>query len=222
MKRRVLIAFGVFVLFISGCSIQFSQPQNAWQVKAVSAFQNYQKYYLEGRVILAESERRKAISQAKQSAKLETLARVYIADCAIQAAVLNASDCALYLQVKPLVNAPELEAYYHFLSGSLSASEVDKLPSQYHGFAKKWQSGKTTKLDELVLAISPLESQLVSASIAKEMLTLKTLRAIIQTTADYGYKLASIRWMTYLSDRTPDADESAQLLKKIEILTKDS
>lgn len=221
MKKRMSIVLGGMLLLLSGCSIQFTQPQNAWQVKAVSAFQNYQKYYLEGRIILAESERRKAISQAKQSANLETLARVYIADCAIQAAVLNASDCALYLQVKPLVKAADLAAYYHMLSGELTLSEVEKLPPQYQSFAKIWLSGTTSKLNESVLAISSLESQLVAASIAKERLTLKTLRAIIQKTADYGYKLASIRWMTYLAGRTPDRAESAQLLKKIEILTKE-
>lgn len=221
MKKHILISLGFFVLLNSGCSIQFNQPKNAWQVKAVSAFQNYQKYYLEGRVILADSERRKAISQAKQSAKLETLARVYIADCAIQAAVLNPSDCALYLEVRPLIKEAELEAYYNLLTGQLKASEIEKLPPQYQGFGEIWISGRASKLSESVLAISPLESQLVAASIAKEQLSLSAIRSLIQKTADYGYKLASIRWMTYLSDRTPDENESVQLLKKIEILTKE-
>lgn len=221
MPNKKVLIFCLSVLAMSSCSIQFNQPKNAWQVKAVSAFQNYQKYYLEGRIILAESERRKAISEAKQSAKLETLARVYIADCAIQAAVLNVSDCALYLQVKPLVKAADLEAYYHLLLGKLKASEVEKLPPQYQGFAKVWLSAKTAKLNETVLAISPLESQLVAASLVKEQLSLATLRTLIQKTADYGYKLASIRWMAYLSERTPDEKESEQLLKKIEILSKE-
>lgn len=221
MKIWMSVFFGFLVMFIAGCSIQFNQPKNAWQVKAVSAFQNYQKYYLEGRIVLADSERRKAISQAKQSAKLETLARVYIADCAIQAAVLNPSDCALYLEVRPLVKVAELEAYYHLLTGQLKASEIDKLPPQYQSFGEIWISGKTSKLTETVLSISPLESQLVAASIAKEQLSLASIRSLIKATADFGYKLASIRWMAYLAERTPDTDESSQLLKKIEILTKE-
>jgi len=219
MKSRLSIVLGVSIAVLSGCSIKFTQPQNAWQVKAVSAFQNYQQYYLEGRVILADSERKKAISQAKQSANLETLARVYIADCAIQAAVLRSSDCALYLQVRPLVKAPELEAYYHLLSGDLTLSEVDKLPTQYQSFAKAWLSGKTGELDKLILSMASVESQLVAASLVKEKLALNTRRDLIQKTANYGYKLASIRWMEYLSKRTPDALESQHLLQKIEILS---
>lgn len=222
MNNRFLMVFALGVLLLSGCSIQFTQPQNAWQVKAVSAFQNYQQYYLEGRTILAESERKKAISQAQQSANLETLARVYLADCAIQAAALSPSDCALYLQLRPLVKAADLEAYYHLLSGTLRASEVAKLPPQYQSFAKIWLSGKTAELDKSILSMAPIESQLVAGALVKDSLALKTIRALIQQTANYGYKLASIRWMGYLSKRTPDAEESARLLKKIKIMSQES
>ena len=212
---KVLSLF--FLTLISACS--FQQPQNAWQYKAVTAFEKYQDYYLENRVILADSERKKAISFAKQSAHLNTLARVHLGDCAIQFAALNPSDCAAYQKVAPLIDDPELKAYFHLLSGQLSQADIAQLPENYREFAKALLQKSNNQLAEEILRIPELTSRLIAASIAKPSLNLNTIRILIDQTALRGYQLASIRWMTYLAQITPDPQESQQLKDKIAIMT---
>ena len=207
----------LFFALLSACS--FQQPQNAWQYKAVTAFEKYQDYYLENRAILADSERKKAINFAKQSAHLNTLARVYLGDCAIQFAALNKSDCSAYQKVAPLIDDPELSAYFHLLSGQLSQTDISQLPENYRGFARTLLQKSTARLQDEILLIPELTSRLIAASIAKPSLNLNIIRTLIDQTALRGYQLASIRWMTYLAEITPDPHESQQLKDKIALMT---
>lgn len=216
----ILKLFSLLLLLTLTGSCSLQQPKNTWQYKSVTAFEKYQQYYLENQLILATSERKKAISFAKQSAHLNTLARVYLGDCAIQYAALNKTQCKTYQQVAPIAQDAELNAYFHLLTQQLTPAQIPKLPKRYQGFASALLSQNRQKINAEVIKIEELHSKLIAASIAQSELALTTIRALIDETADHGYQLASLRWMTFLASVTPDSEESKQLHYKIALMTR--
>lgn len=216
MLFKILAFFSI--AFLSSCSLQ--QPLNAWQYKSVTAFEKYQQYYLENHTILADSERKKAITFAKQSAHLNTLARVYLGDCAIQHAALNPSKCIEFQEVSSLVKDTELNAYFDLLTGNLTSSQIPKLPQRYQAFARAYLKHNPKMLRDEIMLIPEVSSRLIAASLVKSQLDLETLRTLIDQTAVRGYQLASIRWMTYLASITPNPEESKALKHKISLMTR--
>lgn len=208
----------ILLILISGCSLQ--QPKNTWQYKSVTAFEKYQQYYLENHLILASSERKKAIAYAKQSAHLNTLARVYLGDCAIQYAALNKTQCLDFQETEPHAHDPELTAYFNLLTGQLTMQQVAQLPKRYQDFAKALLNNDSAQVQIEVMAIPGLYSKLIAASLTQSQLDLDTLRLLINETAEQGLQLASLRWMSYLADITPDAEESQQLKHKMALMTR--
>jgi len=109
---RVFIITLLSVFFIS-CS---SEPlPYAWQAQAKLHLDKYQEMMLKGDFFQAKYYLQDAITEAKNDVTLETLAIVYLTQCAMEKVMNQKSACTEYKNIKKLVNKPHFDAYADML-----------------------------------------------------------------------------------------------------------
>ncbi len=213
MKKIGFILF--VVLLLNACS--FSKPQNDWQYKSAYNFTRYTEYFLSEDETLAKSSYKAAVKNAKKSADLDTLARIYLGECALNIAVGEADTCEKYLQISQLVSTPELSAYYAFLTQSLHEYQIAQLPTNYQNFAKYLLAQKYNEAADDVLKMDKSTAKLLSASLIKEHLNALQRESIIEFASYNGYKKAVLFWLR-VDAKYADEQERKRIEKKIEIL----
>lgn len=203
------------LISLSGC--MGTPPKNEWQLKAISAFNGYKIYYLEDKIGLAQHDLQRAKELAKQGTDLKTLARLELAQCAVQIGVLEATHCEEYQTVAHLYQDAELNAYFRFLQQQTQRADVALLPSQYYPFATQLLDGiiSSDQLEQTLVKINNLESRLIAAALVRDKLSANFVRQLIQQTSFHGYKRASLQWMQHLTQITPSADEANRLQQTI-------
>ncbi|MEA3521779.1 MAG: hypothetical protein U9R50_02260 [Campylobacterota bacterium] len=212
MKLLLILALLLFL----GCSTK--APQNRWQYQSSSAYKNFENYYLKGHSALASMELDRARTYAKQSADLKTLARIELASCGLHVALLQAFTCKEYDRLKPLIVSDELESYEHFLSGKFTLNDIQNLPKQYQNFAKAQLSQNTKAINDALITITPLTSQMIAASLAQEYLSEKSIDTIVNQASYQGYRNGVIVWLSLQIERSSDTKKQAHLSQKLKVL----
>ncbi len=210
------VVMGTMVLVIGGCT---PQPlPNRWQYQSTNGYKNFERYYLEDKTLYAAVEFDRARAYASQSADLTTLARIELSRCALKAGMLEPFECKEYVLLDPLVADRELEAYHAFLSRSITQEWVSSLPPQYREIASLYVKGEFKEADRTLLAIEPLTSRLIAASVMAEKLDDATIEQIVADASYHGYKRAVIVWLGLLIERTKEEQRKNLLIQKREIL----
>lgn len=208
------------LISLSGCA--GAPPKNVWQQQAISAFNGYKTYYLEGKTALAQHDLHYARALAKQGTDLETLARLELAHCAVQISVLESTPCEGYHTLTTLYQHAELNAYFRFLQQKTQRLDISLLPSQYRPFATQQLDGMTSdKLEQTISKINSLESRLIAAALMRDQLSADFVRKLIKQTSFHGYKRASLQWMQHLSNITPSTDEAYRLQQTLLLMKTD-
>lgn len=202
------------LISLSGC--MGTPPKNEWQLKAISAFNGYKIYYLEDKIGLAQHDLQRARELTKQGTDLKTLARLELAQCAVQIGVLEATHCENYQILAALHQHAELNAYFRFLQQQTQRADIALLPSQYHQFATQLLDGiASDQLEQTIVKIDSIESRLIAAALVRDKLSTDFVRQLIKQTSFHGYKRASLQWMQHLSKITPSTDEANRLQQMI-------
>ncbi|MBU0631015.1 hypothetical protein KKA17_00045 [bacterium] len=204
------------LIFLSACS--FTKPKNEWQINSINAYDSYKEYYLKGEDNLASTDMKRAVKYAKQSADLNTLARIYVSECALHVGVLEGENCAKYLNVKNLAASDELYSYYQFLQDKLAAENIKFLPSKYQRFATYKLNNDLRQAESELLKMDDIVSKMICASLVKDSLHVDTIKILIDEASFYGYKKAVINWMVFYKIKTTDLSEKNLLGKKLQIL----
>lgn len=214
---KILSSVIFILVLISGCS--FETPPNDWQYKSVNAFDTYTKDFLRSNDIAAKNDIKRAISHAKKSADLTSLARIYLGVCALNISVGIDDRCQAYLDIRDVVAQDELDAYYAFLTSSLKKEDVKKLPKRYHDFAYSLLKEEYKDANEDVKDMQKVTSKLLTSALLKEKISKENILNVIESASFRGYKKAVLYWLKRLRDITSDKDEISKIDKKILILT---
>lgn len=213
-----MIKFTLFlVLLLSGCAIK--APINDWQVKSTTAFNSYQKNFLNNNDAIAKSDLSRAIRHAKQSANLTQLAKVYLGSCALNISSGINDECTQYQNIADVSTNSKLEAYYSFLSLSLKEKQITLLPPQYQGFAKAMIQKDFSQANKEILKMKKASSTYLSASLMKNTLTKQTRQSIIKMASSYGHKKIILFCLKEVKKSSTNSQEIADIDKKISILS---
>lgn len=205
------------LLFLSACS--FKTPDNKWQHNSANYFQLYTKNFLNANKVLAKSDLKVAIENAKRSADLTTLAKVYLGKCALDISVGINNDCQEYQDIALLVEDVKLEAYHHFLEQKMQESEFKLLPSAYQNFVQAIAKKDTVSAKKAIVSMEKITSQLLASALIKEELDKQSVAFILQRASYFGYKKAVLFWLAE-SKKYASNEEVKKIEKKIQILTK--
>ncbi|WP_345980157.1 hypothetical protein [Sulfurimonas sp. HSL3-2] len=214
MIRYILLACSL--LLLSACS--FTTPKNDWQINSINAYESYKKYYLKGEDNLANTDMKRAVKYAKQSADLNTLARIYLSECALHVSVLEDDDCKKYKELDDLVTSDELRSYSLFLQNKITKDDIKNLPSRYQDFSEYVQKKEYINAQKELEKMDDIVSKMVAASLIREYLDPKSIKNIIDEASFYGYKKAVINWMKFYETKVTDSTERDLINKKLKIL----
>ena len=185
-----------FTLLITLSACSYSKPKNEWQHQSASNFAEYSKNFFHDRKALAKSDLSRAINNAKKSANLNTLARVYLGECALNVSVGIKDKCIKYQNIEELVQDKELEEYYFYITGSLKKEECSP---------------------EYLFEMTSTSSQLLCASLIKDELSKSDIKKLIEISSFHGYKTVVLYWLEKSKKYASD-DEVKKINKTIEIL----
>lgn len=214
MIRRTLLPF---LVLLGACSTPRHSDQ--WRYDAAAATQAYGEYFLMDNDVMTASERQQALVASRQSADLLPFARFQLSRCALNRAVLIEDSCEAFREAAPTVHAPDLEAYYAMLTGTLDDAQTALLPVQYRAFARARLATDNAEAQAALRTMTPLRSKMIAASTAPELLDDALVESIIDEASYLGYRRAVLAWMRYQIRTTSNADKKALLQRKLELLT---
>ncbi len=214
MRLNIFILF--IILIFAGCS--FKTPPNQWEYNSTSAYNSYEKYFLSNQDILAKSYINTAITNAKQSANLNQLARVYISACALNKSVEETSYCKEYESIKDLVSSKELDIYFQMLNQKLDETQIEYLPKQYQSFYKNFLLKKYDLAFKDLVSMEQITSKFIAANLIKEQLSKSEIDYLIDIASMYGYKKLVIYWLEKQLEKEIDTNKKLLIRKKLDIL----
>jgi hypothetical protein len=214
MRLNIFILF--IILIFAGCS--FKTPPNQWEYNSTSAYNSYEKYFLSNQDILAKSYINTAITNAKQSANLNQLARVYISACALNMSIEQTNYCKEYESIRDLVLSKELDIYFQMLDQKLNKTQIEYLPKQYQSFYRNFLLKKYDLAFKDLTSMEQITSKFIAASLIREQLTNVQVNYLIDIASTYGYKKLVIYWLKKQFEKELDTDKKQLISKKIEIL----
>jgi len=206
----------VILFLLSGCS--FKSEPNEWKYKSINAFSSYTQNFLSGRDVLAQSDLKRALSHAKQSAKFKQLSRIYLGECALNISVGIDDKCLKYKEVSNLVDDKTLQSYYEFITLSFTQKSIKNLDSKYEEFAKSILDKDYAKAKEEVFDMDQISSTLLSASLVKEEFSFDEISVLIDEASYYGYKKSVIFWLNVQKYKTNDDAKKKVIIKKLKIM----
>lgn len=214
MKK--LLLYALIVISFSACS--FKTPPNEWQYKSANAFDSYTKNFLGANESLAKDDLNTAVQNAKRSADLTPLARIYLGECALNISVGLTDKCNKYKDIADIANNKALDAYFAFLTSSMTNEQINKLPKNYQKFALHAKNSEFAKADNELLNISKPTSLFLAAALIKKDIADETIEEVVKTASFHGYKKVVIFWLNEKKNRTADIDKKNKISKKISIL----
>jgi len=204
------------LLLFSGCSLQ--TPPNNFEYKSANSFSSYTKNFLSANDLLAKNDMKRAIKHAKQSANLNTLARIYLGECSLNISVGIKDNCSKYEDIRDIAKDKYLESYYSLIRKKLQYNDIESLPKRYKKFAFYFINNKYNKAYKEISSMQEINSQLISAYLIKEYLDEKQILSIIDKASFYGYKKSVLFWLKTLKNITVDEHKKERISKKIDIL----
>jgi hypothetical protein len=208
--------FVIILILISGCSMKV--PPDRWKANASNAFESYQEYYLQGKSRLAATELKKAIKEAACSADMEPLARIYLGECALHAAVLIDDECGNYIRISNMLGTQkELKNYSLMLQGKMDDVDAAVLPRQYRDFVRNVSKKDFKAAFSNIKGMPETSSKLIAASLMKDQLDKGMLAYVIDQASFRGYKKSVIAWLRF-SKKSATEKEKVLIEQKLRIL----
>jgi len=136
---KIKSIFLLIVLIFAGCSFKTNE-RFKYRVDASNSFDSFKKYYLQGKTRLASISLKRALKNAKDGSDINSIAKIYLGECALHSAMLINDTCKEYQQIKSLTNDKSLENYYQLLRKNFKQIDTKFLPEQYKDFAENLKS----------------------------------------------------------------------------------
>jgi hypothetical protein len=196
----------VAVLIISGCFDK--NPKYVWKNYAISYYNSYSTQLLKNNITNARSSYKRAISNAKSSADLTTLKKIYLGSCALNIALFKDKRCNSYKAIRDIDFDQKLDDYYNMILAK-KVHDIKNLPKQYQKFYLK-------KTPQSAFEIEDIVSKAVALSLVRDKTTLQDINQIIKQLSDYGYTNAVLVWLEFA--KAKDKNNADYYQRKIDIL----
>ena len=204
MKIKFFIL--IVTLLFTGCSLKVNNKYK-YRVDASNSFDSFKKYYLQGKTRLASIALKRALQNAKEGSDINSIAKIYIGECALHNALLIQDSCNEFAQIKDIISDKNIQNYYLFLTKDFQKIDTKFLPERYRDFAKYLKQKEFKNAIKALHKIKDTDSQIIAASLIKDKLSKKDIKEIIKLSSSMGYKKATDRWYTLLESKSTAAEK---------------
>ncbi len=210
--RAVAAAAGrvAAMLLLAGCAA--SSPPPDWQANAHLALANFERAYLAGNSSTADKEFARTRAEVSSTGRVDLVARVELARCAVQVASLAFDDCAGYAPLAADA-APEERAYAQYIAGLWQGMDANRLPPQHRAVVA---SG--------TLPADPLSRLVAAGALFRTgRLPPAGVRSAIDAASDNGWRRPLLAWLGVEAKLALDAGDTAaaaRIQRRIELVTK--
>ena len=196
----------IISLLFAGCSFKTSNKYK-YRVDASNSFDSFKKYYLQGKTRLASIALKRALQNAKEGSDINSIAKIYLGECALHKAMLLHDNCSEYRQIQNLTNDKYLKNYYLFIAGKFQNINISLLPESYRDFAKYLKQKNFNAAVKALYNIKNSDSKIIAASLVKDKLSKKDIKKIIDISSSMGYKKVTARWYDFLKTKSTDKEK---------------
>ncbi|MEO8203505.1 MAG: hypothetical protein ABI630_06555 [Betaproteobacteria bacterium] len=197
-------------LLLAGCAA--SSPPPDWQANAHLALANFERAYLVGNSSVADREFTRTRTEVSSTGRVDLVARVELARCAVQVASLVFDDCAGYAPLAADA-APEERAYAQYIAGLWQAMDAKRLPPQHRAVVA---SG--------TLPADPLSRLVAAGALFRTgRLPPAGVRSAIDAASDNGWRRPLLAWLgveARLASDAGDTANAARIQRRIELVTR--
>lgn len=213
--KNILLLLLMSILFL-GCS--FKKTPNKWEYESAAAFESYKKNFFSQNDNLAKNDLNRAIEHAKSGSDFNTMATIYLGECALNISVGVDDKCEEYLAIKDLTSDASLQPYYNFITDTLDKEQITLLPSIYQNYVWHIRYKEYTKAQQDIATMTKMSSKFLAAALMKEHLDDKMRARMIELASYYGYKKVVLFWLAESKKWTKNKKELELLDKKISVL----
>ena len=196
-------------------------PVPDWKMNAQSSIERFEAAYLNGSVLVEQTEFQRARDQVGATGKIDLIARVELLRCATRVASLVFEQCAGFDALRADAT-PADRAYANYLAGKVQAADIALLPEAQRAVAG---AGADTAAASAVAAITDPLSQLVAAGVLLRSgrATPALLETAVATASDQGWRRPLLAWLgvqRLRAEQAGDAPEAERLRRRMDIVEK--
>ena len=204
MKIKFFIL--IIALLFTGCSLKVNNKYK-YRVDASNSFDSFKKYYLQGKTRLASIALKRALQNAKEGSDINSIAKIYLGECALHNAMLIQDRCNEFVQIKDIISDKSIQNYYLFLTKDFQKIDTKFLPDRYRNLVNYLKQKKFKNAIKALYKIKDTDSQIIAASLIKDKLSKKDIQNIIKLSSSMGYKKVTARWYTLLEAKSTAAEK---------------
>ena len=219
-KIRLRSTLPVMLLMVFLVSCGGSQPIPDWTYASFNQMEDFKRAYLEGKEGIADLHFQRAVEETKKSGDLNLLAKVYLNRYAVQAALLESFRDEAFLKIQSAEPDPANAAFYAFLKGDFSQTDLNLLPPQYIRPVTDTLAAKRDSLAADVRNIEDPLSRLVMTGLLvrygyenEELLT-----GAVETTSRQGWKKALLVYLSRLQafyEQRQEGEKASKVKQRI-------
>lgn len=219
MRKINLALSAMAVAALAACSS--GPPVPDWKMNAQSSIERFEAAYLNGSVLVEQTEFQRARDQVGSTGKIDLIARVELLRCATRVASLAFADCTGFDALRADAT-PADRAYAHYLAGNIQPADIALLPEAQRAVAA---ATSDTAAASAVAAITDPLSRLVAAGVLLRAgrATPALLDTAVATASDQGWRRPLLAWLgvqRLRAEQAGDTQEAQRIARRMDIVEK--
>ena len=219
MRKSLPFAAATLCALLAACSS--GPPVPDWKMNAQSSIERFEAAYLNGNVLVEQTEFQRARDQVGGTGKLDLIARVELLRCATRVASLAFEPCSGFEALKEDAGAAD-RAYASYLAGTTQAEDIALLPASQRAVAA---AGSDTQAASAAAAIQEPLGKLVAAGVLlrANRATPELLEMAVATASDQGWRRPLLAWLgvqRMRAEQAGDTQEAQRIARRMDIVEK--
>lgn len=218
MRKSLPFAAATLCALLAACSS--GPPVPDWKMNAQSSIERFEAAYLNGNVLVEQTEFQRARDQVGGTGKLDLIARVELLRCATRVASLAFEACSGFEALKEDAGAAD-HAYAAYLAGT-AVADTALLPASQRAVAA---AGSDTQAASAAAAIQEPLGKLVAAGVLlrANRATPELLEMAVATASDQGWRRPLLAWLgvqRMRAEQAGDPQEAQRIARRMDIVEK--
>ena len=218
---RITIPLGATMLLTLLAACSSGPPVPDWKMNAQSSIERFEAAYLNGSVLVEQTEFQRAREQVGGTGKIDLIARVELLRCATRVASLAFEPCGGFDALKEDANDAD-RAYASYLAGTAQAADIALLPASQRAVAG---AGSDTQAASAAAAIPDPLARLVAAGVLlrANRATPELLEMAVATASDQGWRRPLLAWLgvqRLRAEQAGDTQEAQRIARRMDIVEK--
>ena len=218
MRKSLPFAAATMCALLAACSS--GPPVPDWKMNAQSSIERFEAAYLNGNVLVEQTEFQRARDQVGGTGKLDLIARVELLRCATRVASLAFEACSGFEALKDDAGAAD-RAYAAYLAGT-AVADTALLPASQRAVAA---ATSDTQAASAAAAIQEPLGKLVAAGVLlrANRATPELLEMAVATASDQGWRRPLLAWLgvqRMRAEQAGDPQEAQRIARRMDIVEK--